>query len=83
VLPSLERSDSELIPHGRELQIAVTLQLDENGRVIAEKPTQRRSAPERLERLALEAALQWQFEPAKWGDRPMPSEYTVVFAFQR
>jgi hypothetical protein len=61
-----------------QAQVAVRMYIDANGRVYRTELVSKRN---RFSRLALEAALQWQFAPARRGDRNIASETEVEFSF--
>jgi hypothetical protein len=64
--------------------VEVRVRVDENGRVTkADTTTQQSPLHTHLAGLARNAAYMWRFTPAKIGDRPVPSDYVIVFKFVR
>lgn len=68
-----------------DVVVAVRLEVDANGRVISMEPMRQPGGPMRLilERAAADAALRWQFEPARVGNQKVPAEALVQFRFRR
>ena len=66
----------------KDLQVQIQVSVNERGRVISARPLR---GPEKVSQqllgVALEAAAQWQFQPATLRGRAVRSEYTVVFQF--
>jgi TonB family protein len=63
--------------------IPVTLRIDETGQVVDAQvaPNGAKNNNRMLARLAIEAAKQWVFEPAKVQGKKVPAEHTIVFHF--
>lgn len=83
VQPVLERSAAVLIRRDEQMEIILRVQIDETGRVLAADVvpnTGKIQSP--FEKAAVAAAMQWRFEPARLGDKPMRSEHTVHFIFR-
>jgi TonB family protein len=66
----------------KDVQVQIQVSVDERGRVISAHPLK---GPEKVSQqllgAALDAATQWQFQPATSRGRAVGSEYTVVFQF--
>jgi TonB family protein len=66
----------------QDVRIDVRVDIDATGRVVrAEALT--RGKQEVLTSLALEAARQWRFSPAKLGSENVPSNAVVGFQFKK
>jgi hypothetical protein len=75
---------ASLIQGNREFTVSVNVHLDEAGRIVRAEAVQHdATVPPRLIKDAVEAALQWQFKPARRGNTAIPSEYTIRFGFQK
>jgi len=60
----------------------VNLSVDETGKVIRAEPSTGSGVLETsLGRLAIEAARLWRFQPAREGNRNVPSEVRIQFQF--
>jgi hypothetical protein len=66
----------------KDVRVQIQVSVDERGRVIAAHPL---ASPEKMSQsllgVALNAATQWQFQPATLHGRAVGSEYTIVFQF--
>jgi TonB family protein len=70
-------------PLGHFVQISVKVAIDRTGRVTDARVVENTGEDsEALDGVATEAAREWRFHPATLGGKPVPSEYTVVFAFR-
>ena len=66
----------------KDVQVQIQVSIDERGRVISARLLKgREKVSQQLLGVALEAAAQWQFQPATLRGRAVGSEYTVVFQF--
>jgi len=80
------RAIEEMMPEttalGQFARISVKVRIDVTGRVISADPAQD-GAPEdpSLAGIAVSAAKRWLFHPATLNGVPVPSDYTIVFAF--
>ncbi|HET8548107.1 MAG TPA: hypothetical protein VFL57_08895 [Bryobacteraceae bacterium] len=67
-----------------ELTTEVRVRIDERGRVVAAQAARENSSLLRnLAELARNTAYMWRFTPARLGERPIPSDYTIVFKFRK
>jgi TonB family protein len=72
----------ETTPLGRFAQILVQVNIDEAGRVISAHAAGGTAVvDDELTNLAVTAAKRWRFQPATLDGKPIPAEYTIVFAF--
>ncbi len=66
----------------KDVQVQIQVSIDERGHVIAARP---RASPEKVSQAllgaALQAAMQWQFQPATLHGQAVGSEYTIIFQF--
>jgi hypothetical protein len=66
----------------KDVRVQIQVSVDDRGHVISARPLK---GPEKVSQqllgVALEAAAQWQFQPATLRGRAVESEYTVVFQF--
>ena len=66
----------------KDVQVQIQVNIDERGCVIAARP---RASVEKVNQavlgVALDAARQWQFQPATLHGQAVGSEYTLVFQF--
>jgi TonB family protein len=67
--------------HGR-IKVRVRVGVDAAGNVTAANLTTA-GASKYFARLALQAAQQWKFTPAKESGRPVPSQWTLLFEYTR
>jgi TonB family protein len=65
---------------GRDIQVAVLVSIDANGRVTKVAPAAR-TADFNLMTAALKAAGFWEFEPARLNGKPVPAQMTLIFRF--
>jgi len=78
--PVVPRNLKALI--SREIPIEVDLSIDETGKVIRAQPLSGAGVLQTsLGRLAADAARLWKFQPARRGDRNVPSEIRIQFQF--
>jgi hypothetical protein len=67
---------------GHFAQVSVQLSIDPAGHVIAAQAQEdAKPGDSMLTGVALASAKQWLFEPATLNGKPVPAEYTIVFAF--
>jgi hypothetical protein len=72
----------ETSPLGHFAQILVQVNIDEAGRVIAAHAAGGAAGVhDELTDIAVTAAKRWRFQPATLDGKPIPAEYTIVFAF--
>ncbi len=62
--------------------VGVTAQVDTSGRVVSARVTESDKQGKVFEGLVLNAARQWQFEPARIDGKPVPSEVPIQFNFR-
>ena len=78
VMPNLPETS---IIHSRT-QISVEVKIDEAGHVVKASALKSGSTDDQaLAKLAVDAAKQWVFQPAKIRDKNVPSQLTIVFQF--
>jgi TonB family protein len=65
-----------------DVQINVRVEVDATGRVIRAEPVSR-GKQDYLTALALEAARQWRFSPARQGSQNVSSSTVVGFQFKK
>ncbi len=72
----------ETTPLGHFAQILVQVNIDEAGHVIsAHAAGGAADVDDELTNIAVTAAKRWRFQPATLDGKPIPAEYTIVFAF--
>jgi TonB family protein len=84
--PILPASIAARFPPDGRVEVTLRVHVDETGRVTraeAEPKAQKTAVDHELERMAIDAALQWRFEPAHSGDRSVQSDQGITFVFQR
>jgi hypothetical protein len=89
VQPVLRPTIAAQIPTGAEIQITVRALINAAGRVVKAEVLRdqaSRYGPAlrfQLETAAVDAARQWRFEPARSGDKPVPSDHAISFVFRK
>ena len=82
VRPTVGESVRALIQ--KDVEIAVRVDIDETGKVVkAEAISHDSTLGGYLEKAALSAALRSRFEPARMGDKAVPSSHVLRFTFRR
>ncbi len=81
IQPSLSSAVRLMIKSDNVVEVQV--RIDENGKVVAAKPISAKGAVAGfLARSAVEAAMGWQFRPAKLNGKAIASEKTLQFLFR-
>jgi periplasmic protein TonB len=71
-------NDRSLLP-ATEKKIVVDVKLDAQGLVLSETLVQGMGT--RLDKIVLDIALTWRFQPATVNGKPVPSEAELIFPF--
>jgi hypothetical protein len=72
----------ETNPLGQFAQISVQVTINTTGHVVGTHAAENAGpTSDALTAIALKAARQWRFQPATLNGKPIPAEYTIVFAF--
>jgi hypothetical protein len=68
-----------------EVTAEVRVRVDETGRVIAAETAVTDPSPltKEFAEVARNTALKWRFTPAQQNEKPVPSDYTIVFRFHK
>jgi TonB family protein len=66
----------------RETVVEVRVSIDESGKVTAAQPVAGLSAPAPLIAIAVNAAREWRFRPARRGETPVSSSIVLAFSFK-
>jgi hypothetical protein len=87
--PILQPATAALIPQDAKIEIMIRVQIDQEGRVVgaravpqSDASTGKSAVYSLLEKAGVDAAMLWEFEPARRGDKKVPSDHEVVFLFQ-
>jgi hypothetical protein len=87
--PILQPATAALIPQDAKIEITIRVQIDQEGRVVgaqalprSDASTSKSAVYSLLEKAGVDAAMLWAFEPARRGDKKVPSDHEVVFLFQ-
>jgi hypothetical protein len=62
--------------------VSIRVAIDENGKVLKAEPLPQQNVHKLFVSEAVRAAMLWKFQPARRGDKPVPSESVLNFSFR-